>query len=227
MTKTKRPLELTTMTRASLKAAMHAMNWRKHERYQLDAIRESIERNGWAKACLYNRQTGRLINGHGRVLADGPDDEEIPVLQGSWTEEQEKYLLATLDPIGGMADADFERLETLLPEVAEELERNSGLLMIVAKQAEKYAVELELLEEMAYESAGDSGLSEMVGGDLPESQTQMLQLFYSQPDYERFQACLDRLRNDAEGFADKSVAGVLVVASEMLVEHYEGGDETR
>jgi len=80
---------------------------------QLLALRDIIAEVGWAGALLYNERTGRLIDGHARkkIARKG---EKLPVLVGSWTEEEERKILLTLDPIGSMAAADRTALDELI-----------------------------------------------------------------------------------------------------------------
>ena len=90
------------------------LNWRKHPERQTDAIGASIKANGWADTLLFNENTQRLIDGHARrqvAIEEGIDS--VPVLIGWWTEEQEKHLLATLDPLGAMAETDATALTGL------------------------------------------------------------------------------------------------------------------
>jgi ParB-like chromosome segregation protein Spo0J len=111
------PLRLEWRSPAEL--ADNPRNWRTHPDTQLTALADVIADVGWAGACLYNERTHRLIDGHARRrigLAQGTD--RIPVLIGNWTEEQELRILATLDPIGALAEADSAKLETLLREVS-------------------------------------------------------------------------------------------------------------
>jgi hypothetical protein len=89
-------------------------NWRRHPQQQLDALRDVIAEVGWAGVCLYHERTGRLIDGHARKqVAKG----KVPVLIGSWDEAQEAKILATLDPLAAMAEANREALAALLPQV--------------------------------------------------------------------------------------------------------------
>lgn len=118
-------------------------NWRRHPSAQANALREVLAEVGWAGAVLYNERTGRLIDGHLRkkVARKG---EKIPVLVGSWSEEQEDKLLLTLDPLAGMAEADADRLTALLetvhiedaPAVSELLARIADQWLPVSPEAE-------------------------------------------------------------------------------------------
>jgi|SRR5579859_895818 len=90
-------------------------NWRKHPTKQKLALKAAIAEVGWAGALLYNERTQRLIDGHARKeqFAGQP----VPVLIGSWDEATEKKILATLDPLAAMAEADTDSLDKLLREV--------------------------------------------------------------------------------------------------------------
>lgn len=90
-------------------------NWRRHPASQKAVLKDLLKEVGWAGALLYNEATGRLIDGHLRKeVAKG---QKVPVLVGSWTEAQEREILATLDPVGAMAQADGDALITLLAQV--------------------------------------------------------------------------------------------------------------
>lgn len=129
-TKDKPTLRLEYRKAGELSANPH--NWRKHPKSQVTALNAVLEEVGWAGALLYNERTGRLIDGHLRKEVSGLDDE-IPVLVGSWTEDQEKTILATLDPIAAMAEADREALVGLLEAVECEDSQVQALLDQVAK----------------------------------------------------------------------------------------------
>lgn len=96
------------------------LNWRRHPEAQRLALKGALGEVGWAGALLYNEATQRLVDGHLRrdTVAASGDGEKVPVLVGSWTEEQERVILATLDPIGAMAEADKGVLEKLLAETS-------------------------------------------------------------------------------------------------------------
>ena len=93
-------------------------NWRRHPDEQKRALREVIAdpEIGWAGACLYNERTKRLIDGHARKESVDPDTV-IPVLVGSWSEEAEKKILVTLDPLSAMATGDADAYRALVNSV--------------------------------------------------------------------------------------------------------------
>jgi hypothetical protein len=111
------PLRLEWRSPAEL--AENPQNWRTHPEPQMTALSDVMADVGWAGACLYNERTGRLIDGHLRkkwALAEGID--RVPVLIGSWNEADEAKILATLDPLAGLAEADPEKLNAPLHDVS-------------------------------------------------------------------------------------------------------------
>jgi len=84
-------------------------NWRTHPAKQVSALRDVIDQVGWAGTLLFNERTKRLIDGHARKeLWKGKG--KVPVLIGSWSEAEEKLILATLDPLSAMATTDTGKL---------------------------------------------------------------------------------------------------------------------
>jgi hypothetical protein len=95
--------------------APNPRNWRKHPEQQKKLLNAMIKEVGYAGALLWNEQTGKLIDGHARRdLAIANKEKLVPVLVGSWTEAEEKKILATLDPIAAMAEQADELYRELL-----------------------------------------------------------------------------------------------------------------
>ncbi len=89
-------------------------NWRVHSRRQRQAYQALKSKVSWAGACLMNETTGRLLDGHMRVDEAIKNNEPlVPVLVGSWTEEQENLILQQLDPIGALASTNADALASL------------------------------------------------------------------------------------------------------------------
>jgi hypothetical protein len=68
---------------------------------------------------MVNHRTGFVVDGHARVeeaLTKG--EAMVPVLYVDLSPEEEVIVLATLDPIGAMADTDEAKLRELLADVA-------------------------------------------------------------------------------------------------------------
>lgn len=109
-------------------------NWRRHPRAQKQALESILQEVGWTGALLYNEATGRLIDGHlRRAIAT----DKVPVLIGSWTEDQERLILATLDPIAAMAQADKDSLVDLLASIQTDDKAIADLLEAIANDEKR------------------------------------------------------------------------------------------
>lgn len=121
------PLRLEYRSPAEL--AENPANWRRHPETQLAALSDVLGEVGWAGACLFNERTGRLIDGHARrEVAIEKGEELVPVIIGSWTEEQERLILASLDPLAKMAEADAAALDALLNTIETESDAITDML---------------------------------------------------------------------------------------------------
>lgn len=101
--------------------APNPKNWRKHPTQQQKALEGVLDEVGWVGQVIYNRQTGRLVDGHLRVeMALKNKEPSVPVNVVDLSEDEEAMILATIDPIAAMAETDRERLETLMEGVKTE-----------------------------------------------------------------------------------------------------------
>lgn len=90
-------------------------NWREHPPEQEAALEGLLRQVGWVQQVIINRTTGHLVDGHLRVaLARRRSEATIPVIYVELTEEEERLVLATIDPIGGLATTDQAMLNALL-----------------------------------------------------------------------------------------------------------------
>jgi hypothetical protein len=97
----------------------HPLNWRTHPRSQQDALRGILSEIGYADALLARETSDgglMLIDGH--LRAETTPDALVPVLVLDVDEVEAAKILATLDPLAAMAQADAARLNRLLSEVA-------------------------------------------------------------------------------------------------------------
>lgn len=108
----------------------HPENWKTHPDTQVEGLSSVISQIGWAGALLFNERTGRLLDGHARKKLDPKlyVDGKAPVLVGSWTEADERLILATLDPLAAMAQTNEEDFQALLGKLEAEQEDLQGLL---------------------------------------------------------------------------------------------------
>jgi DNA modification methylase len=103
-------------------------NWRLHGATQQGALASVLGEVGLVQSVIVNRTTGHLVDGHLRVeLAKAAGQPSVPVVYVELSEDEERVILASLDPITAMADADRARLSELLagienPDLAELLD---------------------------------------------------------------------------------------------------------
>jgi hypothetical protein len=104
-------------------------NWRRHPETQQQALTGSLTEIGWVQDVIVNRLTGHVVDGHLRVeLAVARAEATIPVIWVDLSAEEERVVLATLDPIAAMASEESEVLRSLLAEVDTEDEALRSLL---------------------------------------------------------------------------------------------------
>lgn len=111
-------------------------NWRTHPKAQQDALRGLLAEVGFAGAELCRELPDgslMLIDGHCRAEIMGTN--EVPCLILDVTEAEADKLLATFDPIGAMAGADRDKLDSLLREVQTESQDVAKMLEELGKQA--------------------------------------------------------------------------------------------
>jgi DNA modification methylase len=90
-------------------------NWRRHPKEQLAALEGLLDTVGWVQRVIVNRVTGHMVDGHARVeLALRRDEKQVPVLYVDLSADEERLVLASLDPIGGLAQTDQAMLDELL-----------------------------------------------------------------------------------------------------------------
>ena len=93
-------------------------NWRIHPKTQQDAMGGALAQVGWVQQVIVNRTTGNLVDGHMRVaMAISRREKAVPVVYVELTPDEERAVLATFDPIGGMAASDRAKLTELLETV--------------------------------------------------------------------------------------------------------------
>ena len=91
------------------------LNWRVHPKEQVDALEGLLKQVGWVQRVIVNRRTGHVVDGHARVaLALRRSEPTLPVLYVDLSEDEERLVLAAMDPIGGMAGTDQGLLDQVL-----------------------------------------------------------------------------------------------------------------
>lgn len=91
------------------------INWRTHPKHQADALEGVLDEVGWVQRVIVNKTTGHIVDGHLRVqVAMRRNEPTIPTLYVELTEEEERLILAVLDPISGLAGTDQGLLDQVL-----------------------------------------------------------------------------------------------------------------
>jgi hypothetical protein len=111
-------------------------NWRIHPITQQEAVGNVLDEVGWVQQVIVNKTTGHLVDGHLRVaLAISREEPSIPVTYVELTEREEALVLATLDPLAGLAATDSDKLAELLAEADTEGQALQHLLADLEKSA--------------------------------------------------------------------------------------------
>jgi hypothetical protein len=93
-------------------------NWRRHPAAQREALRGSLNTVGWVDTVLVNKRTGYVIDGHERIEeALSRHEKKVPVIYVDLEPEEERIVLASLDPITAMAERDQEALNELVADL--------------------------------------------------------------------------------------------------------------
>ena len=114
-------------------------NWRIHSHTQEQALAGVLHDIGLVQNIICNRTTQHVVDGHLRVaLAISEGQPKVPVTWVELTEDEERLILATLDPLSAMAVADKEKLDELLREVSSSDNAVQELLAGLAKREGLY-----------------------------------------------------------------------------------------
>ena len=131
-------------------------NWRMHPEAQANALKGVLAEIGIADAVLARElEDGSLmlLDGHLRVETMG--DQIIPVLVLDVNEAEGDKVLATLDPLAAMAEADKVKLDAILREVDTGSPELQQMLADLAEEAGLYQDEKEIVEDEVPEPPAD------------------------------------------------------------------------
>lgn len=93
-------------------------NFRIHPHTQEQALTEVLRKVGWVTRIVVNQRTQRLIDGHLRVVAAiSAGEEKVPVTYVDLSEEEERLVIASLDPLSAMAGTDSVKLQELVRDI--------------------------------------------------------------------------------------------------------------
>jgi len=107
----------------------HPLNWRLHPVRQEDAVHKGLREVGWVRRILVNQRTGRILDGHLRVqLAKKKGAPTVPVEYCDVTEDEEVFILASLDSTVSLAEPNPETLRKIAQKQASSLFFPQGFL---------------------------------------------------------------------------------------------------
>lgn len=93
-------------------------NWRVHSHLQEQALKGVLTDVGWVRAILVNQRTGHVVDGHLRVASAITEGEAtVPVDYVDLSEDEEKAILATLDPLAALAGTDTQKQAELMADL--------------------------------------------------------------------------------------------------------------
>lgn len=106
----------------------NSQNWRKHPDRQSAALGQILDEVGLVQGVILNQcseaqgwpagELPALVDGHLRLeLAQARGEASLPATVVDLSPAEERLVLATLDPLGALAEADAQALEALVAEV--------------------------------------------------------------------------------------------------------------
>ena len=97
-------------------------NFRVHNALQENALSGVLQQVGIVQNVLVNKTTGHMIDGHLRTaMAISNGQPKVPITYVELTEEEEKLILATFDPLSAMAGQDEDIFKSLVDGMDEAL----------------------------------------------------------------------------------------------------------
>lgn len=93
-------------------------NWRTHPRAQSDALEGALRKVGIVQNIVVNERSGKLLDGHLRVeMAISSGQPTVPITYVDLSDEEEALILATIDPVTGLAGTDQKLLDSLITDI--------------------------------------------------------------------------------------------------------------
>ena len=118
-------------------------NWRLHPKEQQQALAGALSEVGWVAEVLVNRTTGHVVDGHLRVeLAISRHESSVPVVYVELSEDEERLVLASLDPLAAMATAEKDALAALLAGIET---ADAALARMLAELADQHGIRRAIL----------------------------------------------------------------------------------
>jgi hypothetical protein len=187
-------------------------NPRLHPTQQREAIRGVLAEVGWVGCALYNVRTGRLIDGHERQQEAKDAGQTMPVLDVDLSEEEERLIMATFDPLAALASYDAGTLSSLLDDVSTSSESVATLLADMQQRIDGIN---DIIETSTFENQGQSHL----GGDRQTERATIVRIAMHVQSVRRIEEALARVIAAHETRMDRGQALT------VLADHYLDGGE--
>lgn len=130
----------------------NAKNWRTHPTKQQDALKGILAEVGWADALLVRETPNGLLLIDGHLRAETAPDQLVPILVLDVDEQEADKLLATLDPLAAMAEANKDALAALLDDIQTDSAALNAMLEAMRLQ---HGLDLDEGKEFDESSADD------------------------------------------------------------------------
>jgi DNA modification methylase len=119
----------------------HPDQWKVHPQAQQEALAGILGEVGWVQHVIVSERSGYLIDGHARVgLAISRREPTVPVVYVDLSPEEERLVLATIDPVGALAVPDKDQLDALLRDVST---GDAAIQALLADLAKDVGLDLE------------------------------------------------------------------------------------
>ena len=153
----------------------NAANWRLHPVRQKAATKEAIAHVGWVERVLVNLRTGdewpegergvkTLVDGYMRLgIAIDSGEKTVPADYVDLSPMEEAYVLATLDPLGALAQTDQDALIALTGQLDQTTKSVRAALR--AAGIDSRSTLTMLAEQSAQGAAGSAGGGESGQGE--------------------------------------------------------------
>ena len=93
-------------------------NWRVHPKAQQDALEGALRKVGIVQNVVVNERSGKMIDGHLRAqMAISSGQPTVPITYVNLSDDEEALILATIDPVTGLAGTDQKLLDSLITDI--------------------------------------------------------------------------------------------------------------
>jgi hypothetical protein len=162
-------------------------NWRVHSTFQKEALTGVLSSIGWVQRIIVNQRTQHVIDGHARIdVALRHEEPLVPVVYVDVSEEEEQLLLASLDPLAALAQADTAKLDALLRDVQTQD-------AAIQQMLEGLALQHQLIPAIGAGNAPQGETVDTAPVVTQASNVHMCQLFLTEESWPAFQEDVQRL----------------------------------